>query len=567
MLTQVHIKGYAIADVVEVTLSGGMTALTGETGAGKSILVDAVQLALGGRATPGIVRPGSERADITLRFDLSRLPEARAWLAAHELDDAGECVLRRTVGADGKSRGYINNAPVPLASLRELGDCLLDIHGQQEHQTLLQPARQRAVLDASGGHAERSQAVAQAHARWQMAQEAARRLAEAAAQREQRLDLLRFQTQELAAAELHGLDLPALEMQRERLAHAGALIETCSAALTALTDSDESLDTRLGAVLSLLARWRHADARVAEAHELLHGAAVNLREATAVLGRGLDGLEADPQALDSLEARLALLQRLARKHQTDIASLPALEAQLRAELETLDNARSRLEELETEARDRLAEWRNAAATLSAARRAAALHLGEQITAWMQQLGMLGGRFQVSVEAIPEAQPAVHGMDEVRFDVSANPGMPLAPLARVASGGELSRISLAVQVCLAQAESAATLIFDEVDTGIGGGVAETVGRLLRRLGESRQVLCVTHLPQVAVQAHQHCHVSKLTSGQTTRSQLRTLEAEARVEEIARMLGGVNLTTASRQHAAEMLEQARAAPVPARKSHRT
>jgi DNA repair protein RecN (Recombination protein N) len=566
MLTHLHVKGYAIADSVELALAGGMTALTGETGAGKSILVDAVQLGLGGRASAGDVRPGSERADITLHFDLTRLPKARDWLRERELEDGTECVLRRTVSADGKSRGYINNAPVPLTSLRELGDCLLDIHGQQENQTLLLTSRQRAVLDASGGHDELLRSVALAHARWQAAHTAAGELAQAAAQREQRLDLLRFQVQELAAAELRGLDVTALEAQRERLAHAGALIETAAAALGALSDGDDALDTRLGAVASLLARWRHADARIAEAHELVRGAAVNLREASAALSRGLDGLEADPQALDALETRLALLQRLARKHQTDIASLPALEARLCDELDALDHSGTRLAELEAEAAARLAEWRNAAAALSAARRTAATHLSEQITAWMQQLGMQGGRFQVSVEPDSEAPPAVLGMDQVRFDVSANPGMPLAPLARVASGGELSRISLAIQVCLAHAESAASLIFDEVDAGIGGSVAEIVGRLLRRLGESRQVLCVTHLPQVAAQAHHHGHVSKLSSGQTTRSQLRLLEGEARVEEIARMLGGVHITAASRQHAAEMLGQASAPPAPARQPRR-
>ena len=553
MLRELLIRNFAIIDRARLEMEPGMTALTGETGAGKSILVDALGLLLGDRASSDLVRHGQERAEVAALFDLSALPGAVQWLADQALDDGSDCRIRRTLYREGKSRAYINDSPVTLQRLRELGRLLVDIHGQHEHQSLVRPDVQRALLDAQAGL---EPAVAELGRTWRAWRDAERRLEDlraAGRDRTTRMEYLRYQLDELAGLELTAADIEALDAEQRRLSHAGTLLEQGQRLLQALYEDDEgSAHGRASAVARELEEMERLDPGVAPARELVQTAVIQLAEAADELRAHLDGLTLDPQRLQQVEELLARLHRLARKHQVPAAELPALAEALQEELAGLERLDSDLGDLEREVDALARRYREQAGQLHAQRRAAARPLAEAVTGTMQDLGMPGGRFEIAVEANPE-HPAAQGWDRVEFRVSANPGQPPMPLARVASGGELSRISLAVQVMAPRGERAATLIFDEVDTGIGGGVAETVGLQLRRLGGDHQVLCVTHLPQVAAQAHHHLRVTKHTAANSTRTEISRLSPVERVEEIARMLGGRRITRSTRAHAAEMLEQ--------------
>ncbi len=552
MLLSLHIRNFAIIDELEIDFAPGMTALTGETGAGKSILLGALGLLLGDRADAASVRHGCARAEISALFDVAALPAVQAWLAEQALEAEGECQLRRSIAREGRSRAYINGTPVPVQSLRELGERLVDIHGQHEHQSLMRPAVQRQLLDAHGDHAALLETLADTFSRWQRTCADIEALTGGEQDRDTRLEFLRFQCRELDELALGEDELRELHEEHGRLANAGTLIETCERCLAQLYDDDahaaQAVIARARADIAGLAA---IDPALDGASECLDNALVQMQEAVDSLRHYRQRLELDPDRLAWLEQRLEQIHDLARKHRVEAEALPALHRRLADELASLEHADERLDALLAE-RDRLrADYDATMLRLHRARCKTAQAFGKAVTAAMQELGMEGGRFEIAVETRDDATPAAQGTDRIEYRVSANPGQPPLALTRVASGGELSRISLAIQVIAARNARIPTLIFDEVDAGVGGATAETVGRLLRTLGDDRQVLCVTHLPQVAAQAHHHLQVSKLKGEKTTRTRVRALTGNERTEEIARMLGGRRITTQTREHAAEML----------------
>ncbi|HRZ23796.1 MAG TPA: DNA repair protein RecN [Candidatus Contendobacter sp.] len=553
MLTQLRIRDFAIVEELELELAAGMTAITGETGAGKSILVDAIGLLLGDRADSDVIRHGAERADLSALFDLDALPAARAWLAERDLDRDGECQLRRVVARTGRSRGYINGVPQPTQALRELGERLVDIHGQHEHQSLLRREAQRQLLDDYAGNQALVAELVEQYQTWSRLRRELRDLRQAAAERDARLDILRYHLRELAALNLAEGEVAHLEREQRQLAHASQLLDTSQRLLGWLSEDEESSITdRLDHGLRELNVLSRLDTRLIPVSELLNAALIQIQEASSELRSYAQALDLDPGHLAQVEQRLAAAHQLARKHRTTAEELPALRARFEAERDTLEHSETRLEALQQALKDARAAYQTGADRLSERRTAAARELGERVSTALAGLGMPGGRFAIVLERLE--QPAPAGLEAVEFQVSANPGQPMRPLAKVASGGELSRISLAIQVIAAHAARIPTLIFDEVDTGIGGGVAEVVGRQLRALGGGRQVLCVTHLPQVAAQAHQQFKAEKQSDDATTHTQVVLLESEARVTEIARMLGGLELTMNTLAHAREMVEQA-------------
>lgn len=553
MLTHLRIRDFAIVEELELELAAGMTAVTGETGAGKSILVDAIGLLLGDRADSGTIRHGAARTDISAAFDLDPLPAARAWLDERDLDGERECHLRRVVAGNGRSRNYINGVPQPAQALRELGELLVDIHGQHEHQSLLRREAQRQLLDDYAGNQTLVAELADHYRDWSRLRQELRHLRQASSERDARLDILRHHLRELAALNLAECEIAELESEQRRLAHASQLLETGQRLLDWLIESEEdAVADRLNHGLRELDALSRLDARLAPVGEMLGAALIQVQEASAELRSYVQDLDLDPEHLARVEQRLAAAHQLARKHRMAAEELPALRARLETELDALEHSETRLETLQQAVQDGLAAYRRGAERLTERRRVAARELGERVSAALAGLGMPGGRFAIVLEQLDKPTPG--GLEAVEFQVSANPGQPMRPLAKVASGGELSRVSLAIQVITAHAARIPTLIFDEVDTGIGGGVAEVVGRQLRMLGGGRQVLCVTHLPQVAAQAHQQLKVEKRTDGENTHIQVVPLDAGERVAEIARMLGGLELTANTLAHAREMVEKA-------------
>jgi DNA repair protein RecN (Recombination protein N) len=562
MLTHLYIRDFAIIDQVELELASGMTALTGETGAGKSILVDALGLALGDRADSSAVRHGRERAEVSVGFDVRTLPAFLAWLHEQGIEAEDECLIRRIVTREGRSRGFINNHPVPMQTLQQAGRWLVDIHGQHEHQSLLRRDVQRELLDDFAGHHALCQELAEHHARWRALTDQWQDLQRAAGERESRLDLLRYQVQELDALQPCADEAAALEEEHTRLHHANRLLETCQRAVQLLYDDEGALCSRLGHTTQELTELQRYDARLAAPLQLLGEAAIQLDEATAELRNYVSDFDLDPQRLMEVEGRMNALHDAARKHRVDVAELPALHARLQGELAGLENGDVKLAELQREIDAAAARYRELAKKLSAGRKRAAKTLGTQVSGHIHALGMPGGRFGIDLAARAAEDFSPYGMEQIEFQVSANPGQPLRPLTKVASGGELSRISLAIQVATARNVRIPTLIFDEVDVGIGGGVAEMVGKQLRTLGGSHQVLCITHLPQVAALAHDHLQVSKQTRDGQTFTAIVPLTEAARCEEIARMLGGMEITRQTRAHAKEMIARAQtpAEPLP-------
>ncbi|CDI03736.1 protein used in recombination and DNA repair with nucleoside triphosphate hydrolase domain [Candidatus Competibacter denitrificans Run_A_D11] len=553
MLIQLRIRDFAIVEDLELELATGMTAVTGETGAGKSILVDAIGLLLGDRADSGTVRQGAERADISAVFDLEQLPTARAWLAERDLDTERECHLRRVIASNGRSRNYINGVPQPAQALRDLGELLVDIHGQHEHQSLLRRDSQRQLLDHHAGHLALVSELARAFQTWSERRQELQALRQASTERDARSDILGYHLRELTALNLAEGEVAELAADQRRLANASQLLETGQRLLTTLTDGDgDTLTDRLNHSLHDLESLKRLDPRLGPIGELLNAAVIQIQEAAGELRGYVQDLDLDPAHLARVEQRLTAAHQLARKHRITPEELPALRVRFETELDTLQHSETRLETLEQAVKDALAAYRHHARELSERRMVAAHELDERISQTLAGLGMPGGRFATVLTVLDK--PTATGAENVEFQVSANPGQPLRPLAKVASGGELSRISLAIQVIAAHAARIPTLIFDEVDTGIGGGVAEVVGRQLRALGQGRQVLCVTHLPQVAAQAHQQLKVEKQTDGANTHTEVRWLAMEERVTEIARMLGGLELTANTLAHAQEMVEKA-------------
>jgi len=553
VLVHLQIRDFAIIDAVELELAGGLTALTGETGAGKSIVVDAVMLALGGRASADSLRHGAERAEITATFDVGADPAIRRWLEEQAIAcEDGELVLRRVIGKDGRSRQYVNGQSLPAQPVRELGELLIDIHGQQEFQSLVRRDAQRQLVDQHGAHEALLAPVAECAAEWQRLTSERAELAAMARDRGARLELLRYQVGELAALGLAEGEATELLAERNRLANRGRLAEAAQTALSLAWDADGADAHALAArAATQLRSAASLDPRLSDALQAIEQSLLGLREASGLLGAYLETLDADPARQEQVERRVAAVEDLARKHHVTAAELPQKRIQLQEQLQALEQSELVLGGLDERIAAAKARYDGAAQKLSTARRGAAKRLAGAVTNLMRGLGMQGGKFEIAVETTGAQAPMAEGADRVEFLVTANPGQPVKPVAKVASGGELSRISLAVQVAAAHRHGRSCMIFDEVDAGVGGGVAEIVGRQLRELGDRGQVLCVTHLAQVASQAHHQLRVAKLTDGRASRTTVTALGADERVEELARMLGGVEITKKAREHAREML----------------
>ncbi|HNO62452.1 MAG TPA: DNA repair protein RecN [Thauera aminoaromatica] len=548
MLRRLTIRDFVIVDRLDLEFAAGFGALTGETGAGKSILLDALGLALGGRGEAAMVRSGRERSDVAAEFDLPAGEGLAAWLVEQELPaDEGMLILRRTIDMGGRSRAWINGVAATLAQLRAAGEWLADIHGQHAHHALLRTDAQRALLDAQAGAGALVAEVAARHREWQRLLRLQREAEADSASSARERELLAWQLRELEQVGFDIEEWAEINAEHARLAHAAGLIEGAEAAVVALGEGELAVCSVLGRLDGRIAALADFDAGLADVRELISAAAIQADEALHALRRYRDRLELDPGRLAELERRIAAVMEAARKYRVQPEELPALAQQRRERLDTLE-ATADPARLAAAAQAARAAFESVAAELTAARLPAARRLSEEIAAAMQDLAMAGGRFEV---ALTPCAPSAAGVEEVEFRVAANAGQPLRSLAKVASGGELSRIGLAIQVITSRDSAVPTLIFDEVDVGIGGRVAEIVGKLLARLGQDRQVLCVTHLPQVAACADWQWRIAKREQGGETLSEVAPLDDAARVEEVARMLGGVNITATTRDHAAEML----------------
>jgi DNA repair protein RecN (Recombination protein N) len=550
MLTHISISDYTIVSSLEMDFCAGMTVITGETGAGKSIMLDALGLCLGDRADPKAVRRGCERAEIVAGFDISDIPPARAWLQERELHSGDECLVRRLVTAEGRSRAFINGSPSTLQDCTELGALLIDVHNQHAHQSLLRKPVQRELLDAYAGHLELARAVEQSASDWLRLRRELELLAGAQDEHSARAQLLAYQVEELDALGLRPAELGDLEAEQKVLANAEQILESGHRAL----DLCESQEGGVRRALQLLSGDSHCTSAAANARDLLDSAAIQLAEARGEIQHHLDGVEIDPGRLREVQHRLEAIYDVARKHRVMPEALAELHEELRQELAGLAGGSLRIEEIQSEM-DRLAgRYADDATRLGKQRKAAAARLVKRAEGILATLAMEQCRLDIALIPRQSMDPHPHGGEDVEFLVSTNPGAPAQPLGRIASGGELSRISLAIQVVTASAGTVPSMVFDEVDAGIGGAVAEVVGTLLRTLSADAQVLCVTHLPQVAAQGHTHLLVTKTSGDDSVETSLARLDPEQKVQEIARMLGGVRITRQTLAHAREMLAQA-------------
>jgi DNA repair protein RecN (Recombination protein N) len=551
MLRRLLIRDFVIVDALELELRAGFGALTGETGAGKSILVDALSMALGERADAAVVRSGCGRAEIGAEFFLEAGSEPAQWIEANDLSAGRECLLRRVVEASGRSRAYINGSAVTLAQLRELGARLVDIHGQHAHHALLHAETQRALLDAHGDLTGLAEQTSRLYRAWRRLAEARSDAERDVAAQAREADMLEWQLSELRQLAFDREQWPETIREQRRLAHAASLTEAAVEALASLDEGEAAAGPQVARIAARLRSLAELDADLLATAELLEAAGIQLAEAVHSMRRYRDRVEADPGRLTELDQRLDAVHQLARKHKVSPEELPDVQCRIE---ERLDQLRALADPVALAAREQaaLAAYRQAAAALSGGRARAAAALADRVTEAMQALAMKGGRLTVQLR--PTEEPASYGLETVEFHVAASPSQTLRPLSRVASGGELSRIGLAIQVISSTAGQAGTLVFDEVDVGIGGRVAEIVGRMLREVGRRSQVLCVTHLPQVAAQADWQWSVAKEEVAGGVASQVRPLEGEERVEEIARMLGGATITSRTRAHAREMLGMA-------------
>lgn len=551
MLSSLSIRNLVTVESLQLELDSGMSVLTGETGAGKSILIDALGLVLGDKADSSLIRHGSEKAEITAEFDLAKLPEIGNWLESNELDDAGECLLRRIISRKGRSRAFINGTPVTLGTLAALGSQLVDIHGQHAHQSLMHRSHQRELLDAFAGNGKLSATLATCWRDWKALGKRIESLEQAQQERDSRIDLLRFQVDELQQLDLKPGEWPALEQEQRRLGNAGSLLAESQQLLSLLYEDDGARDLLQRAVILSGRMGQSDEALPADALAMLNSALIELDESAQLLQHYADSIEQDPHRLQEIDIRMSNLLQAARKHRIEPEELTAHLEHLETQLTSIENSGEQLEQLGREQAALAEEWMHLARKLGRARAKAAKALALQVTQTMQTLSMPKGTFSISLVESAGGQPGEHGLETVEFMITTNAGQPPQPLTKIASGGELSRISLAIQVATIGYSTIPTLIFDEVDVGIGGGVAEIVGSLLRQLGEQRQILCVTHLPQVAAQAHNHLRVEKESGDDGSWTSITPLDEEKRVVEIARMLGGVELTQTTLDHAREMI----------------
>ncbi len=559
MLDQLQIRNLATIEALTLELDAGFTVLSGETGAGKSILIDALGLVLGTRADPALIRSGSERSDITASFRIEKGSGAAAWLEEHALTDQSDpshCLVRRVLQNEGRTRAFVNGTAVAAGSLRELGERLVDVYGQNESHSLRLPDVQRQMLDGYGGLFALVAEVGARAGEWQALEGEIERTRRAAAQDPAQIDLLRHQVRELEALALKDDEVEDIAAEHKRLANGGRLMQDGGAVQERLYGADGAAHDQLSKSLATLRALSALHAGFGEVESLVESAQAQVREASDTLRRLLDKLDLDPQRLVEVEARMAAIHDLARKHRVRAEELPSRLETLRGQRDDAAAAGGRVDALLASQATALASYRDAAQKLGKARRRCATKYGEAVSARVRELGMPNARFEVRIEAANRKRPSAIGEDDLCFDFSANPGQPPRPLAKVASGGELSRVSLALQVVAQQEGGAPTMIFDEVDAGIGGAVAESVGNELRALGKRRQVLCVTHLGQVAACAQHHLAVSKSVEAGQTFTNVTPLDTKARVTELARMIGGKSTTAASEAMARELLKSAKA-----------
>ncbi|MCP1313937.1 MULTISPECIES: DNA repair protein RecN [unclassified Halomonas] len=556
MLTQLVIQDYAIVDRLELDLTHGMTAITGETGAGKSILLGALGLCLGERAEAGSVRHGCERTDLSASFDIAHLPAAIEWLEARELSSE-ECLLRRVVSANGRSKAWINGQPVTIADLKALGELLIQVHGQHAHQALMREETHLVLLDDYAGLRERRQQLGDTYKQWRSARTRLKQSREAGSEVEAKRQLLRYQVEELDQLALAEGELKTLEEEQHTLAHAEETLRETQFAAECCESDDGGALSLLNQAHARLSALPGSDKGVlANTLAMLSDARIQVEEAAGELARFADTTELDPERLAWVDERLTDVHRIARKHHVAPEELCALHQSLTREVAQLEASDEDLETLSNRVAELRERYREQAKTLSEARQKAAGRLGKEVQQQLAFLAMGKARFEVAVS--PRETPSQEGLDQVQFLISANPGQPARPLTKVASGGELSRISLAIQVVAASHSTIPSLVFDEVDVGISGATAEIVGQLLRKLGENGQVMTVTHLPQVAAQAHQHLHIEKRAKRDSTLTHMALLDEQGRISELARMLGGVTLSEQTLAHAREMLNASQRRP---------
>ena len=559
MLLHMQIRNLAVVRQLDIDFTSGMTAITGETGAGKSIALDALGLCLGDRADVDLIRADADKAEVIATFALSEAATpARNWLHDNELqddeaqDEVQNCVLRRLITREGRSKAWINGYPATVSQLKQLAPLLVNIHGQHEHQLLTKPEHQLHLLDAYARHDHVLQQVSTAYQQWYAVRKQQKQLQQQQADVDARLQLLRYQVSELNDFALAEGEFEELEQQHKRLANSAALQEDSAFALNAIYDGEHNnAYSLLQNALSRLENQLDNDPTLADAVRMLNEASVQVEEAARELRHYQDQIELDDEQLVLAERRVTQAIQLARKHSLEPSQLAAHHQQLLQELAELETSQAQSEDIDQRVDEAALLYREAAAKLSESRQHAAAELSERIAKSMQQLNMPHGRFVIEVNHQAQAPATRVGTDEICFTVTANPGQPLQPLAKIASGGELSRISLAIQVITASQLTTPTLMFDEVDVGVSGATAATVGKLLRQLGESNQVMCVTHLPQVAAKAHQQLRVDKVTDGASTETHMVQLDQNSRVIELARLLGGDEITETTKANAAELL----------------
>jgi len=548
MITQLYIRDFVLVDKLDLAFTNGMTTITGETGAGKSILLDAIGLALGDRANANLIRPGAKRAEIMLDFDINDKADVIAWLNDHEVDEDNACQIRRTVSSDGRSRAYINGSPVTVQWLKELGEKLIDIHGQHAHQSIMHSSTQRELLDAYIEHTNLLKQVGEKYQAWQNLVKTLNDLQKSAQERNAKLDLVRYQLDELVNAALQDNEWQQLETDLKQLAHASELRETCHSAMQ-FVDGDSVGE--LSQITVQLGNAAELDGNLKNVLSCFESANIQIQEASGELRNYLDSLDDDPQKLNQIESRMSELHSLARKHHVEPNTLLNLQSELNVMVDKLDNESATLGSLEQDIKKARDAYLVLAKKISKKRKASAKKLGAEITHNMQQLGMPEGVFDIALHDLDENQYGIHGLERIEFLVSANPGQELMPMTKVASGGELSRISLAIQVINVNRHQIGTYIFDEVDVGVGGGIAEIIGQTLRRVGDNHQVLCVTHLPQVAALGHHQLKVEKSVINKMTHTSVTVLSETGRLEEIARMLAGTKITNSARQNAQDLM----------------
>ncbi len=555
MLQSIQVENFAIVEQLKLNLNNGLIIISGETGSGKSILIDALSLVLGERADSSVVRPGSETARVSAIFTISTA--TKNWLQQQDLqntDNEDECFIRRVIKNNGRSRGYINDLPVSLQTLKQLGEFLVDIHGQHAHQSLLRSDSQRQLLDDVLEDKTALMTLQYAYQQWHDLHTELDKLASGVQDRDANLTLLRYQVEELEEFELTEESVISLNEEHRRLANANELLEKNQQALNLLgADHANSALSCLNQAHSYLSSVEKYDPQLSNIISLIEAADIQTQEAVNELRHYVEHLHMDPERLNWIDERIGALQNLARKHKVGFIELPQYFQRLTMQLQELEAYKERARDLEIQVTETLINYRIAAKALHEQRLKQAKPLADEITTNMQQLGLPGGYLTIEVHANQSTTPTSVGTDKVEFLVNTNPGQLPKPLQKIVSGGELSRISLAIQVITAKTTGVPTLIFDEVDVGIGGGVAEIVGQLLRQLGEQRQVICITHLPQVACHGHHHLQVTKKADTNSTHATIKILTKKQRLEEIARMLGGIKITPQTLAHAKEMLQR--------------